>query len=170
VYTSLVGSTNNTIESLVRVSGLTREDFINLMNENVKNWGASSTRFVEPTGLSPENVSSPLDYAIITKEILKNPIIQKSSTINEYKFTTINKKVSHRIKNTNKFIELNRFRITGSKTGYLDEAGYCLMTKVEEGKNSIIVVTFGSKTRTQSFQETGDLINYGLRKLNDKIL
>ncbi len=170
VYTSLVGSTNNTIESLVRVSGLTRENFINLMNENVKNWGASSTKFVEPTGLSPENVSSPLDYAIITKEILKNPIIQKSSTINEYKFTTINKKVSHRIKNTNKFIELNRFRITGSKTGYLDEAGYCLMTKVEEGKNSIIVVTFGSKTRTQSFQETGDLINYGLRKLNDKIL
>lgn len=170
VYTSLVGSTNNTIESLVRVSGLTREDFINLMNENVKNWGASSTRFVEPTGLSPENVSSPLDYAIITKEILKNPIIQKSSTINEYKFSTINKKVSHRIKNTNKFIELNRFRITGSKTGYLDEAGYCLMTKVEEGKNAIIVVTFGSKTRTQSFQETGDLINYGLRKLNDKIL
>lgn len=170
VYTSLVGSTNNTIETLVRVSGLARAEFINLMNQNVKNWGASSTYFVEPTGLSPENVSSPLDYAIITREVLKNPIIQKTDTMSVYKFTTINKKVSHSIKNTNKFIELNRFRITGSKTGYLDEAGYCLMTRIENGDNPLIVVTFGAKTRQQSFQETSDLINYGLRKLNDKIL
>jgi serine-type D-Ala-D-Ala endopeptidase (penicillin-binding protein 7) len=170
VYTSLVGSTNNTIETLVRVSGLTRDKFIEQMNINAQDWGASSTHFVEPTGLSPDNVSSPLDYAIITKEVLNNPIVQKTDTMSEYKFTTINKKVSHRIKNTNQFIELNRYKITGSKTGYLNEAGYCLMTRVEDGKNSIIVVTFGASTRAQSFQDTYDLINYSSRKLNDKIL
>ncbi len=170
VYTSLVGSTNNTIETLVRVSGLSRNDFIALMNKNVANWGASSTHFIEPTGLSPLNMSSPLDYAIIAREVLTNPIIQKTDTMSEYRFTTINKKTAHRIKNTNKLMELNRYRITGSKTGYLNEAGYCLMTRVEDGKNSIIVVSFGSPTFGQSLQTTNDLINYGLRKINDQVL
>lgn len=170
VYTSLIGSTNNTIESLVRVSGLERGKFIGLMNQYVASIGAVNTFFVEPTGLSPENISSPYDYAIITKDLFKNPIIQKASTMNEYIFTTINKGIDHRIKNTNKFIELNRFKITASKTGYLDEAGYCLMTRVENPKGNIIVITFGANTRQQSFQVTNDLINYGLRKINDKIL
>jgi D-alanyl-D-alanine carboxypeptidase len=88
----------------------------------------------------------------------------------EYRFTTINKKIVHRIKNTNKLMQLNRYQITGSKTGYLNEAGYCLMTKVESGKNSIIVVSFGSPTYGQSLQTTNDLINYGLRKINDQVL
>lgn len=170
VYTSLVGSTNNTIESLVRVSGMSRNNFIDLMNKNVASWGASSTHFVEPTGLSPENVSSPLDYAIIAREVLKNPIIQKTSTMDKYKFTTINKKTDHTIKNTNKLIELNRYNITGSKTGYLNEAGYCLMTRAEKNGKSIISVSFGASSYSQSLQTISDLINYGLRKLNDKIL
>ncbi|HOZ56430.1 MAG: D-alanyl-D-alanine carboxypeptidase DacF precursor [Parcubacteria group bacterium ADurb.Bin316] len=170
VYASLVGSTNNTIETLVRVSGLNRDDFVTLMNKNVASWGASSTNFVEPTGLAPENVSSPLDYAIIAKEVLKNPIIQKTSTMNDYKFTTVNKKKDYRIKNTNKLIELNRHKIIGSKTGYLNEAGYCLMTKVEKGSDAIITVIFGASSYSHSLQTTSDLINYGLKKLNDKIL
>jgi hypothetical protein len=66
LYSALVGSANNAVESLVRVSGLSRPNFITKMNETVKSWGATSTSFVEPTGLSPQNVSSPFDYAIIT--------------------------------------------------------------------------------------------------------
>ena len=77
IYSSLVGSANNSIETLVRVSGMNRNDFIKKMNETVRLWGANSTSFEEPTGLSPNNVSSASDYAIITKEVFKHPIIQK---------------------------------------------------------------------------------------------
>lgn len=165
IYSSLVGSANNTVESLVRISGLTRDNFIAKMNDNVKSWGASTTKFVEPTGLSPENVSSALDYAIITKEVFTNPIIQKASVMATYSFSTINTKKSHTIKNTNNLIRSSKFDITGSKTGYLDEAGYCLMTRIKTGANNLIIVTFGAQSKEESVNETEKLIYYGLRKI-----
>lgn len=166
LYASLVGSANNTVETLVRVSGLSREDFIKKMNELVKAIGASATRFVEPTGLSPENVSSAADYAIITKEVFTHPIIQKASVMDEYKFYTINTKKFHGIKNTNRLIRKNSFNITGSKTGYLDEAGYCLMTRVKsKDGNNIIAVTLGADSRDKSFAETEELLEYGIKKM-----
>jgi len=166
VYSALVGSANNAIETLVRVSGLPRDDFIKKMNETVVSWGAVSTYFTEPTGLSPENVSSAMDYAIITKKIFTNPIIEKASITREYKFSTLNTKKAHRIKNTNKLLETNNsFNITGSKTGYLDEAGYCLMIRAKVGNKKLIAVSFGVDDREVSFIETGDLIKYGIRKV-----
>lgn len=166
VYASLVGSTNNTIETLVRASGLSRSQFVEKMNLSVKEWGASSTHFVEPTGLSPENVSSAKDYAIITKEVLTNPIIQKASAMDKYSFVTLNTKKTYRVSNTNKLIFTGLYNINGSKTGYLDEAGYCLMTRVQSPLgNNFIVVTMGADSRQSSFMETERLIKYGLRIL-----
>ncbi|MFA6393705.1 MAG: RlpA-like double-psi beta-barrel domain-containing protein [Patescibacteria group bacterium] len=163
VYSSLVGSTNNTVETLVRVSGLTREEFIKRMNELVKSYGAISTRFIEPTGLAPENVSSAGDYAIIAGEILDDPVIKDASVTQVYKFTTINKNKPHSIKNTNFLVREGKYEFTGSKTGYLNEALYCLMSRVKaENGDNLIVVTMGAKTRDESFRKTEDLIKYGL--------
>ena len=168
IYSALVGSANNAVETLARVSGLPREDFIKKMNETAAGWGAVSTNFVEPTGLSPQNVSSPLDYAIITKEVFANPIIQKISTTRKYKFSTINTKESHTLTNTNKLLQVGySFNITGSKTGYLEEAGYCLMVRAESEGKRVIAVTFGSDNRDKSFSETEDLVKYGIKKLSN---
>lgn len=163
LYSALVGSANNAVESLVRVSGLKREDFIKKMNEFVAGIGADSTHFVEPTGLSPQNFSSALDYAIISQEVLKNPIIKKVSSARQYIFSTANTKEKHTINNTNHLIRDGKYNITGSKTGYLDEAGYCLMTSAENKGKKIIAVTFGAPTRALSFADTAELLNYGFR-------
>lgn len=170
LYVSLVGSANNTVESLVRVSGIVRDEFIARMNQEVKSWGASSTSFVEPTGLSPENVSTALDYAIITKEVYANPIIQKASTMARYEFSTINTKKAHTIKNTDKLLSVSKLPIIGSKTGYLDEAQYCLMLRADGGSSgNVIVVTMGAESKDKSFAETEDLLRYGLKKISGKI-
>jgi len=165
IYSSLVGSANNAVESLVRVSGLSRQDFIKKMNELVKGWGTTQTVFVEPTGLSPSNVSSPLDYAIIIKEVFINPFLQKVSTTLSYSFTTINTKKKHTIKNTNQLLRTNTYKIIGSKTGYLDEAKYCLMTRVETPQGNLIVVNFGSISKANEFSDNEQLIRYGLKLL-----
>lgn len=165
LYSALVGSANNAVESLVRVSGLSRVDFINKMNEKAKMLGAGSTHFVEPTGLSPDNVSSPLDYAIMTRELFKNSLLQKISTTARYSFSTINTKVKHNLSNTNSLLFSGAYQIIGSKTGYLDEAGYCLMTIVETSAGRLIVVNFGAKTKADNFKDNERLINYGLKKL-----
>lgn len=169
LYSALVGSANNAIESLVRVSGLSRANFIARMNKSVKNMGAANTKFIEPTGLSSKNVSSPLEYAIITKEVFNNPLIKKISTTASYKFTTINTKKAHTLTNTNKLLLASTYTITGSKTGYLDEAGYCLMTRVKTAQGNLIVVNFSSKNRAESFSDNEQLIRYGSRLLTNQL-
>jgi len=166
-YSALIGSANNAVESLVRVSGLTREEFIAKMNSQALEWGASSSKFVEPTGLAPENVSSAADYAIIASKALEHPILQKASTMQSYKFYTKNTKIRHLIKNTNSLIAANKFNITGSKTGYLDEAGYCLMIRATDAKKrEIMVVTLGASSKNSSVSEAEELINFSFRQLN----
>jgi serine-type D-Ala-D-Ala endopeptidase (penicillin-binding protein 7) len=168
LYAALVGSANNAIETLVRSSGLSRDDFIKKMNQAVLDWGAKTTYFVEPTGLSPENVSSALDYAIISKEVYTHPIIQKASTMYKYKFSTLNTKKAHTITNTDKLLEVSNLNITGSKTGYLDEAQYCLMIRALDPKGrQVIVVTMGTETRDKSFIETEQLLKYSLKLLKN---
>ena len=166
IYSALVGSANNAVESLVRVSGLSRPEFIARMNKNVKDWGATSTKFVEPTGLSPENVSSPHDYAIITKEVFTNPLIQKISTTVSYTFKTINTKKSHTLKNTSQLVRSAQYPIIGSKTGFLNEAGSCLMTRVASPQGNLIVVNFNSKGSASNFYDNEQLIRFGLRQIN----
>lgn len=163
VYAALIGSANNAVESLVRVSGLSRNKFIAKMNDTVKDWGATSTSFIEPTGLSPKNVSSPLDYAIITKEVFSNPLIKKISTTVKYTFKTVNTKKTHTLTNTNQLLRSGTYPIVGSKTGYLDEAGYCLMTRVQTANGNLIAVNFGSQNKAANFSDNEQLIRYGLR-------
>ncbi len=165
VYSALVGSANNAVESLVRVSGLSRADFIKKMNQNVKDWGATNTSFIEPTGLSPQNVSSPLDYAIISKEVFMSPLLKKISTATNYTFKTINTKKVHKINNTSQLIRNAKYPIIGSKTGYLEEAGNCLMTRVKTPQGNLIAVNFGSLGSAASFYDNEQLIRYGLLKL-----
>ena len=165
LYSALVGSANNAVESLVRNSGLTRDEFIAKMNSKVKEWGAKSTSFVEPTGLSEKNVSSPADYAIITEEAYTNPLIKKISTTYKYTFSTINTKEKHTLTNTNKIIASNKYDIIGSKTGYLNEAGYCLMTRIKSVYGNLIAINFGSTSKPNNFADNEKLLNYGLQLL-----
>ena len=168
IYAALVGSANNAVESLVRVSGLTRADFVKKMNSSVKKWGATSTTFIEPTGLSPDNVSSPADYAIITKAVFTNSLMKKVTTTKKYTFKMVGTKKYHTIKNTDQLVRDGTYPIIGSKTGYLVEAGHCLMTRVQTPKGNLIVVNFGSKSTADNTADNEQLIRYGERLLGVK--
>lgn len=168
LYSAIVGSANNAVESLVRVSGLSRDNFISKMNKLAQDLGAKNTKFVEPSGLSVDNVSSPYDYAIITKEIFKNVLIEKISTTKTYSFSTINTQKSHTLNNTNRLLKNDAYKIVGSKTGYLNEAGYCLMTRVNTEKGKMIIVQFNSQTKVDNFADNERLIKFGLKSLASK--
>jgi D-alanyl-D-alanine endopeptidase (penicillin-binding protein 7) len=167
IYSSLVGSANNAVESLVRLSGLSRDDFIGEMNEYAQSLGAKTTHFEEPTGLSPQNVSSVKDYAIISRDVFNEKIISEASSRAEYEFTTVNTERSFHLRNTNSLVRSNfipSFSIVGSKTGYLHEAGYCLVVRAHSTeKGDIIVLVMKEKNRSDSFDEIKDLIEYGFR-------
>lgn len=158
LYSSVVGSTNNTVETLVRVSGMKRSDFIKKMNKQAREWGAVSTVFYDPTGLSPQNVSSALDYAIMMKEVLEDPVLAKVASTKSFKHPTKDRN----IENTNHLLRYGTVdNITGSKTGYLIEAGHCLMMRVETKKGSRIFVILGSQTSSGMFAEMKKMVQYG---------
>ena len=167
LYSALVGSANNAVETLVRNSGLERSSFIAKMNDLVHVWGATSTNFIEPTGLSPDNVSSPYEYAIIAREALRNPILKKAAGTWQYSFLTTNTKEKHTLTNTNSLISSSKYDILASKTGYLNEAGYCLMTEAADAKGrKVIAINFNSKDKASSLSDNEQLISYGLAKIN----
>ncbi len=159
VFASLIGSTNNTVETLVRVSGVTRENFIKKMNQSVKGWGATQTEFIEPSGLSPKNITTARDYAIIARQVFLNTTIAEASVLPDYTVKTINTKKVHTFKNTNLLAREKNSTLLGSKTGYLVEAGYCLATKWPTTKDkNIIVVLFGAPTRQATVDDTKKLL------------
>lgn len=166
VYASLIGSTNNTVETLVRISGISREKFIKRMNDKVIEWGATQTRFVEPTGLSAKNITTPKDYAIIARQVFLDNEIADASVRPSYSLTTVNTKKSFTFKNTNTLAREKDSPILGSKTGYTDEAGYCLATKWPTSKDkNIIVILFGAPSHSASVEDTKKLVAFAEKNI-----
>jgi len=94
--------------------------------------------------------------------------LKKISTAARYTFKTVNTKQSHTLTNTNQLLKSNTYPIIGSKTGYLEEAGYCLMTRVQSPQGTLISVNFGSPSKAASFLDNEQMIRYGLRLLKNK--
>ncbi len=161
VYSALVGSANNAVETLVRYSGLSRKKFVKAMNDKARQWGANTTHFEEPTGLSTENVSSALDYAIIAKEVLRDPIIASAISSRQYSFTTLNNNKVYNLYNTNSWLRYSVMPFTASKTGYLNEAKYCLLSRIQASENKqLISIILGADTRNESLFSTKDVFNF----------
>jgi hypothetical protein len=163
VYSALVRSANNVVETLVRVSGLSRDDFIKKINSWAKENGASTIKIYEPTGLDKNNIGSAKDIAFLAAKIFQNQTMVNASITKSYSFATRNDN-SLKLRYNSSDLVLNNnyknFKITGSKTGYLDAAGYCLITRAEIKGENYLVVVLNSPSRARSFSETIDLLNY----------
>jgi D-alanyl-D-alanine endopeptidase (penicillin-binding protein 7) len=166
----MVRSANNVVETLVRVSGLSRDQFISRINSWAKENGASTIRINEPTGLDKSNVGSAKDIALLASKIFNNQTIKDASTSKSYSFVTRNDN-SLKLRYNSSDLVLNNnyrnFKIIGSKTGYLDEAGYCLITRAEIKGEKFMVVLLNSPSRARSFSETLDLLNYASYKFSN---
>lgn len=166
-YTMLVGSANNAANALARSTGLSMAEFVQRMNDQAKEWGLTSTHFDDVSGLDEDNSSSVSDYARLSAKALKEPLIMKASMTPHYTFTTLNTKQAHTIVNKNKMFGAGWY-VTGMKTGYLDEAGYCLMVRTRVSKSAppdVITVILGSSTDTLRYSEMKALIKYALTKV-----
>lgn len=160
-YISLLGSANNTALALVRSTGLKEEDFVEEMNRKAIALGMHNSFFVEPTGLDDRNKSSAYDLALLAKEAFSKQIIREASIQKEYQLKTLNTKREHTVKNTNELIA-DIPSLTGSKTGYLDEAGYCLVVQTENQNKKIIAVVLGSPSKQDHFQDIRYFVEKGM--------
>lgn len=166
LHASLVGSSNTATIALARSTGLTAEAFAARMNEKAAALGASSTRVVEPTGLSGENRGSAKDIAHIAHAAFLNPDIARATTREEYELsvTTNRGQRTRLVQSTDlllkSMLHTGPYRITGGKTGTLgEETGFhvALSVNAKEKSQTILVVVLGSDTQAGRFQDAKQL-------------
>jgi len=132
----LVSSANNYAESLAGWAFGSQAAFVEATSAWLTAGGFDSTVIVEPTGMSPSNVSSVPDLLRIAKLALENPVVADivASTSVDVPYIGI-------LKNTNKLLGVES--IDGIKTGTLDEAGSCLLFSTEYTVGSSVVTVVG---------------------------
>jgi D-alanyl-D-alanine endopeptidase (penicillin-binding protein 7) len=118
------------------------------MNAKAAALGMASSRFVDPTGLSSQNVASPEDLSKLVIAASRDPSIREYSTDRRYAVKVRRHMVEFR--NTDNLVANPTWNIIVQKTGYIAEAGKCLvMAAVIEGRSVVIVLldSFGKYTR-----------------------
>lgn len=113
--------------------------FVSAMNAKARALGMQNTTYVEPTGLSSRNVSNARDLSILVRAGLDYPLVRQFSTATELTVDTGRRMISFR--NTNRLIASPAWDIGLQKTGYISEAGSCLVMQVSiEGRPMVMVL------------------------------
>ena len=102
----------------------------------------NDTRFVDPTGLSSGNVSSAQDLAQLVRAAHEYPLIRQYSTRDSATVQALGRPLAYR--NTNGLVRNAHWEIGLSKTGYISEAGRCLVMRVRMASREVIVVLLDS--------------------------
>lgn len=133
------------------------ESFIASMNEHAQNLGMENTNFVNTNGLPIENhYSSAEDVALMTQELLKYPLIFEYSTI----WMDTIRNGTFGLANTNKLIRFYS-GANGMKTGFTDEAKYCLSGTALRDGMQLIAVVLGAETSKERFSTVKKMLDFG---------
>lgn len=150
---SLVASLNNAVTALARSTGLTEAEFVAAMNKKAQALSMANSVFLEPTGLEPGNLSTAGDVIKLAAAAFANQEIKIATAQEEYSYSIINKARKETLKNTDKLLT-SYLNVLAGKTGYLDEAGYCLVSEVKSlSGQEIIIAVLGSNTEADRFQD-----------------
>ena len=148
MHLALMASENRAAHALGRNYPGGVEACVIAMNAKARELGMTSAHFVEPTGLSDENVASPEDLAKLVMAAAKVAAIRDYSTDSDFSVRIGRHMV--RFRNTDSLVSKPDWNIVVQKTGYIHEAGRCLVmqTVIEERPVVIVLLnSFGKRTR-----------------------
>lgn len=148
---SLLGSANNATLAYVRAIGINQDDFVRAMNRKAVELGLEQTRFFDVTGLNNKNISTAYEVARMSEAAFQYPEIKEATSQQEYSFVIKGSGREHTIRNTNKLISEEGINFSGSKTGYLNEAGFCLVVRGAGVRSARIAVVLDSPNEQAHF-------------------
>ena len=147
---ALMSSENRAASALSRYYPGGREAFVQAMNQKAAILGMSGTRYADSTGLSSTNVSTAEDLARLVRAAHQQyPKIREFSTTTSYMATINGREMGFR--NTNALVSNPGWHIGLSKTGYINEAGRCLVMQATLAGRAVVIVlldSWGKYTRT----------------------
>ena len=142
LHLALMSSENRAAHALGRTYPGGLQYFVQLMNQKAKLLGMSETQYVEPTGLSSRNQSSAHDLATLVNVAHGNTLLRQLSTSPSHEVAVGNRMLQ--FNNTNSLVKSDRWDIGLQKTGYISEAGRCLVMQAEVAGRKLIMVFLDS--------------------------
>lgn len=141
---ALMSSENRAAAALGRTYPGGMAAFVKAMNIKALLLGMEHTHFVEPTGLSSGNVSTAFDLARMVEAAYRYDIIREYSTTEKHVVTATNRKNNLQYINTNGLVRGGKWKIDVSKTGFINEAGRCLVMQAKIKNKSVVIVLLNS--------------------------
>ena len=166
LHLALMSSENRAAHALGRHYPGGMPAFIRAMNDKARALGMRSTHFAEPTGLSSDNVSSPRDLVKLLKAVNKQPLINRYTTDDKYE-VNVGRGRQLVFNNTNRLVRNADWDIKVSKTGFINEAGECLvmLTRIDDRDVAIVLLNssgrysrIGDAVRIRSLVENGNTV------------
>jgi len=148
LHLALMSSENRAASALSRYYPGGSDGFIAAMNLKAQELGLYQTHFEDPTGLTANNVSSARDLVKMVIAAHQYPLIRKFTTSREYQVAVHGR--TQIFRNTNSLVKSASWDIGLSKTGYINEAGKCLVMQAWLSKKPTIIVlldSLGKRTR-----------------------
>lgn len=142
LHLALMSSENRAAQTLARSYPGGLDAALRAMNRRARELGMTRTRFVDPTGLSERNVSTPADLARLVVAAARDPHIRRYSTDREHVVRLRRQSLEYR--NTNVLIGRDGWSISLQKTGYISEAGQCLVMRTVIDDRQVVIVLLNS--------------------------
>lgn len=170
LYALMLSSANDSALVIADHIGGDVGKFIDLMNTKATRLGAFNTHYANPHGLSDKTqYTTARDLATIARYGLKNDDFKTIVSTSKWKLNRSDPKKLTVVENRNKLLGLYPFA-TGIKTGYIGEAGYCLVSSAETDTISVIAVVLGSSSYKRLFNESQQVLDYGFSLYEKKKL
>ncbi len=170
---ALMASDNRAAAALGRTYPGGTAAFVQAMNAKAQLLGLQNAKFVDPTGLAPGNVASPQDLALLVSAASTFPEIREFSTAQELHVTLASGGRSMGFNNTNALVRSQGWNIGISKTGFINEAGKCLVMHATIANNPVVIVLLdswgkltriGDANRIKKWLETQKVAEFAAKK------
>ena len=142
LHLALMSSENRAAHALGRTYPNGLSAFIKAMNDRANGLGMRSTHFVEPTGLSSKNQSSATDLAVLVGAAYNVPVLRELSTSPGREVSVGRRTLQYNT--TNRLVKSPNWDIGLQKTGYISEAGQCLVMQTKVAGRKLIMVFLDS--------------------------
>ena len=165
----VVASANDSAIVLAELLGGTEDAFVELMNQRAAELGMDNTHYTNATGLTTaDQYSTAFDTCLILRSINGYEVYQEYAKIWMDNLTHPSGRVTELV-NTNRLVRYYPYCVDG-KTGFTDEAGYCLSSVASKDGVKLIAVALHCKDAASRFLEVKDLFNYGFANYVNRVL
>ena len=137
------------------------------MNAKAKSLGMTNTHYVDTSGLSPENVSTARDLAVLVQTAQRYPLVREYSTQSDQYVQIPTTGQTLHYNNSNALVKSDGWNITLQKTGFIREAGRCVVMMAQIAQRPVVLVLLdsagkfsrlGDANRVKTWMETGEVL------------